>query len=197
VKRQFDPMNRALIIIAAASLFFGCSTVQKTVPPVVPATDAKKMELRNNAASLLVDLLGDEKNVSKVLLVKKHSDELGALIKLISQTSADGEKQLETLAKNDASLNLKALQLPPGEKAVRDAISKTKEHELLFTSGENFEFNLLLTQTEAINYGSHLAKVASENSASSEQARDFHALDLKFSDLFQQVVAEMRSLLPK
>jgi hypothetical protein len=116
------------------------------------------------------------------------------LIKAISQTSADGEKQLETLAKHDASLNLKALQLPAGEKAVRDAIGKTKEHELLFSSGENFEFNLLLTQTEAMNYGSHLAKVASENSASSEQARDFHALDLKFSNLFQQVVVKMRSL---
>jgi hypothetical protein len=75
---------------------------------------------------------------------------------------------LESLAKNDPTLNLHALQLPPGEIATRDAMSKTMEHELLFTSGEKFELHLLLTQTTALDYGSHLAKIASENSSSPE-----------------------------
>jgi hypothetical protein len=192
---QFD-FSRMKPVIAglAAAIFCGCSTVQKTVPPTVPATDAKKIELRNNTASLLNDLLGDEKNVSKVLIVKRNSAELGQLIKLISTVAGDGAKQLETLAKNDPSLNLHALELPTGEKAARAAVGKTKEHELLFNSGENFEFYLLLTQTEALSYGSHLAKVAAENSPLPEQAREFHVLDRTLDNLFQQVVAKMRAL---
>jgi hypothetical protein len=193
-------LNRQRCVAAwlvAAGIFCGCANVQNTVPATIAPTDAKKIEQRNNAASLLADLLGDEKNVSKVLLIKRHSDELGQLIKAISRTSADGAKQLETLAKSDPALNLKALQLPPGEKATRAAISQTKEHELLFNSGENFEFYLLLTQTDALSYGSHLAKIAAENSPRTDEARAFHALDLKLDDLFHQVVARMRSLPPK
>ncbi len=168
--------------------------MQKTVPPTVSASNARKIELRNNAGSLLADLLDDEKNVSKILIVKRNSAELGLLIKAISKSAGDSAKQLETLAKSDPTLNLKALQLPPGERATRDAIAKTKEHELLFSSGENFEFNLLLTQADALSYASHLAKIAAENSPTPDEARAFHAFNLAFTDLFNQVVARMRSL---
>jgi hypothetical protein len=101
---------------------------------------------------------------------------------------------LETLAKNDPTLNLHALQLPPGEIATRAAISKTKEHELIFSSGEKFELNLLLTQTNALDYASHLAKIAAENSSSPEQQKIFHAFDVALNNLFQQVVAKLRAL---
>jgi hypothetical protein len=181
----------------AAAVFCGCASVQKTVPPPVAATDSKKIELRNNAVSLLADLLDQEKNVSKVLIIKRNTKELGEIIKAISRTAGAGAEQLKTLAANDPSLNLHALELPPGEKATRAAIAKTKEHELLFSSGENFEFNLLLTQTDALSYGSHLAGIAAENSPFPEQAEAFHALDVALNDLWQQVITRMRSLPPK
>jgi hypothetical protein len=62
------------------------------------------------------------------LIIKHNSPALGKLIKAISKTAGDGADELETLAKNDKTLNLHALQLPPGETATRAAISKTKEH---------------------------------------------------------------------
>jgi hypothetical protein len=153
-----------------------------------------KTEVRNNAASLLADLFHEEKNVDKVLIIKHNSKELGELMKAISKTAGDGEKKIEELAKADKTLNLHALELPPGEKATRAAISKTKEHELLFTSGETFELNLLLSQTDALDYGSHLAKIAAENSSSPEQQREFHALDVALHNLFHRVVARIRAL---
>ncbi|HEY1717002.1 MAG TPA: hypothetical protein VGH42_01760 [Verrucomicrobiae bacterium] len=149
--------------------------------------------MRNNSVSLLYDLLGDEKNVSKVLIIKSDREQLHSLIKAISATADDGAKQLEQLAKADATLNLHAIELPPGEKATRDAISKTKEKELLFSSGENFEFTLLLTQADALSYGWHLAKIASDNSPQPEQVREFDSLSAAFQDLYKQVVALMRS----
>jgi hypothetical protein len=177
----------------AAGLFCGHTNAQKSAPPnAVP--DKSKIEVRNNAASLLADLLGDEKNVSKILIIKRNSAELGRLIKAISKTANDGTEQLEALAKNDTTLDLHALQLPPGEIATRAAMSKTREHELIFSSGEKFELNLLLTQTEALDYGSHLAKIAAENSSSPEQQRKFHSLDVALNALFEQIVAKLRAL---
>ena len=156
--------------------------------------ETRKVETRNNAASLLADLVGSDKDVSKILIIKHNSKELGELMKSISDTAGDDSKKLEAMAKSDPSLNLKAMQLPPGEAATRAAVSKTKEHELLSSSGETFELNLLLTQTEALNYGSHLAKVAAENSSSEAEQRDFNAMSTSLDQLYQKVVAAIRTM---
>jgi hypothetical protein len=189
-----NPLVKRLIMFC---LFAGLScgqAITQNSPPPNPAPDKSKIEVRNNAASLLSDLLSDEKSVSKLLIIKHNSAELGRLIKAISKTANDGAEQLEALAKNDKTLNLHALQLPPGEMATRAAMSKTREHELLFSSGQKFELNLLLTQTTALDYGSHLAKIAADNSSSPEQQRRFHSLDVALNTLFQQVVAKLRAL---
>jgi hypothetical protein len=181
-------------IFFCAGIFCGCASFQKpATAKSAPAISAEKLQMRNNSVSLLYDLLGDEKNVSKVLIIKSDREQLHSLIKAISATADDGAKQLEQLAKADATLNLHAIELPPGEKATRDAISKTKEKELLFSSGENFEFTLLLTQADALSYGWHLAKIASDNSPQPEQVREFDSLSAAFQDLYKQVVALMRS----
>ncbi len=186
-------VKRLLMLCFGAGLVCGHANAQKSAPPN-PAIDKNKIEVRNNAASLLADLLGDDKNVSKILIIKRNSAELGRLIKAISKTAGNGAEQLETLAKNDSTLNLHALQLPPREIAARAAMSKTREHELLFSSGEKFELNLLLTQTTALDYGSHLAKIAAENSSSPEQQRRFHSLEVALNSLLQQVIAKLRAL---
>ncbi|HTA94755.1 MAG TPA: hypothetical protein VK769_01390, partial [Verrucomicrobiae bacterium] len=174
--------------------FCGCEQFQKTVPAKnAPAISAEKLQMRNNSVSLLYDLLGDEKNVSKVLIIKGNREELHSLIKSISAMSAIATKQLEQLAKTDSTLDLHALELPAGEKATRDAISKTKEKELLFSSGENFEFTLLLTQADALSYGWHLAKIAAENSTQPEQVQEFDSVSEAMQNLYKQVVALMRS----
>ena len=194
-------MNRfALIfgILFCAGIFCGCAYFQKPAPSKnAPAISAGKLQMRNNSVSLLYDLLGDEKNVSKVLIIKSDREQLHRLIETISTTAADGSKKLNQLAKKDPTLNLHAIELPPGEKATRDAISKTEEHELLFSSGENFEFTLLLTQADALSYGWHLAKIASENSPQPEQARELMALSVALENLYGQAVALMRSPPPK
>lgn len=187
-------MNRLIVILPILLIFSGCASFKKSGPPPNPTViSPEKLQVRNNAASLLYDLLSDEKNVSKILIIKKNRQELGELIKAISDLARDGAKQLAQLAKNDPTLNLQLLGLPAGEKATRVAIAKTKEHELLFSSGENFEFALLLTQAEALSYGWHLAKIAGENSTSLEQAHQFSSLSVKLEDLYKQVVALMRS----
>jgi hypothetical protein len=176
-----------------AGLFCSHANAQKSAPSNA-ALDKSKIAVRNNASSLLADLLGNEKNLSTILIIKHNFAEFGRLIKAISKTAGDGTEQLESLAKNDTTLNLHALQLPPGEIAARAAMSKTMEHELLFSSGEKFELHMLLTRTDSLDYGSHLAKIAAENSSSPEQERKFHSLNLALNALFQQVVAKLRAV---
>jgi hypothetical protein len=190
--------------LAGSALLFGCSTTgpasSSAAPAPAPATAGHteaandKMHLRNNASSLLEQLLDEEKNVSKVLIIKHGSRELSGLIKAISTAAADGAKRLKGLAQDDPTLDLSHQELPVGEKASRDAISKTEEHDLLLSSGADFEFTLLLTQAQALNYGSHLAKVAADNSAVPEEADAFLAMSRTMDQLLTQVKAMMRSL---
>jgi hypothetical protein len=173
-------------------LLCGCAPLEKTQPANAELSEPEKLGIRNNAASLLYDLLGDEKNVSKILIIKRNSEELGRLIKTISEAAADDQKQLEWLAKNDPNLNLHAVELPQGEKATRDAVAKTEEHELLFSSGKEFEFRLLLTQAQALGYGWHLAKIAAENSSSPEEVQKFTAMSRGMENLYDQVALRMQ-----
>ena len=188
-----DPPPHLARSLAAATLG-GCASSGKSVPQNGAASlSPEQLRARNNSASLLYNLLGDEKNVSKLFIIKKGRKELQELIKSISTTAGDGAKQLEALAKGDPTLNLHATELPPGEAATRKAIAKTNEHELLHTSGPDLEFNLLLTQSKALSYGSHLAGVAEQNSTSPEQVQEFKTLGGTMDNLYKQVIALMRS----
>jgi hypothetical protein len=149
--------------------------------------------IRNNCASLLYDLLNDEKNVSKILIIKRESPELHELVKTIAKSASEGVRTLEHLAKEDRTLELKVTGLPSGEAATRKSVSKGKESELLHSKGGEFEFELLLTQVEALNYGAHLAQVAAENEARPESAREFSALAEEFNRLHGRVVDLLRT----
>jgi len=187
----------AAALLTGLGFLCGCAHLQTepaSRPPSAPAArDASRIQLRNNAASLLHDLLDDEKNVGKVFIVK-HGKAVEPLVKLIAAAAETNEKELEQLARQDPALNLQALKLPAGERATRDAIAKSKEYDLLFSSGANFEFNLLLTQAEAQNYGWHLAKVAAENSADPQEVKTFATISETMKHLYEQTVDEMRRL---
>ena len=156
-------VRRIFIPGAVVLMLCGGAKAQKSSAPEKGKSDEdKKVEIRNNAASLLADLLGDEKNLGKILIIKHPAPGVDKLVKEIAKTAGDEGDELEKMANDGKALNLQAMQLPPGETATRSAISRTKEHELLFSSGTEFEVNLLLTQTDALEYGSHLARVGGE-----------------------------------
>ena len=180
------------LILVFDLMLCGCTGQQNEEPGNRGPAASEKLEIRDNAASLLYELLGDEKNVSKILIIKHNSEELGRVIKVISETAAHNHQELERLAQIDPDLNLLAMRLPPGERAARDAAAKTEEHELLFSSGKEFEFNLLLTQAQALSYGSHLAKVAAEHSSRPDEIQEFNSISRALDNLYQQVVGRMR-----
>jgi hypothetical protein len=171
----------------------GCNAPPRPRVDVAPqSVPFGALAVRNNSYSLLYDLMGDERHVSKVLMVKRDSRELSRLIKDISETSSAAAKSLEEFSKRDSSLALDVLNLPPGEVATRAAIADTKKKELLGTSGADFERALVLTQISALNYGVHLARVAAVNDASSERAAWLHDLGQRLHVYQKRCLALLR-----
>ena len=142
---------------------------------------------RNNCYSLLHQLLDEQKDVSILRFIKREHSDVKNLVKKIATNSATGAKLLEEFAKDDPSIRLDDIRLPPGELATRDAIASTKEKELLSQTGDEFELTLLLTQTEALSYAWHLAKVAGENEPQPDRARALAGLSEDMQNLYHEV----------
>lgn len=181
-----------LCILCGCQSFRSTSPTESSASPPAGEGNNQYLPIRNNALVLLADLLNDEKNLSKILIVKRNSDELGKLVKDISDTAGNDAKMLDAFAKTDGSLDLKRLDLPPGELATRKAISQTKEHMLLSAKDAEFEFQLLLTQVEALNYGAHLAMVVADCEKDPNHTREFLQLAAQLRGLHERVVARLR-----
>jgi len=185
-----DAMPGRHLILALGILSMiggGCRTPQQA-----PAAAASlQQQTRVNSYSLLHQLLAQQRNVDKLLLIKLESAELKRLLKSIAATSGFGADRLEEFARQDRSIRLDQISLPPGETATRDAIASTKKKELLTPFNPNFELDMLLTQSEALSYAWHLGKVAALNEPNAGRARFLNELSSELKGLHGQVFSLM------
>ena len=170
-----------VVMLLAAGVLTGCQS-----PPVRPPVESSA-SLRNNGYSLLHQLLDEQKDVSLLRFIKSEKPEVKKLVKRIATTSGTGAKLLEKFAKDDPAIRLTDLRLPPGELATRAAIAATKQKELLSQTGDEFELTLLLTQTEALSYAWHLAKVTGENEPQPDRARALAGVSEDMANLYREV----------
>ena len=178
--------TKAILPLLAAMFLFVCFLTGCQSPKAAPMVQSGA-SVRNNCYSLLHQLLDEQKDVSLLRFIKSEHSDVKTLVKRIATTSGTGAKLLEEFAKDDPSIRLDDLRLPPGELATRDAIASTKEKELLSRSGDEFELTLLLTQTEALSYAWHLAKVAGENEPQPERAHALAGIGQDMQNLYQEV----------
>ena len=171
------------VMLSVACVLTGCQSPKARSPGESGAAPTT----RNNCYSLLHQLLNEQKNVSLLRFIKREQDDVKNLVKKIAATSATGAKLLEEFARHDPSINLDDIRLPPGEAATREAIASTKKKELLGQTGDEFELTLLLTQTEALSYAWHLAKVAGENESQPDRARALAGVSEDMENLYHEV----------
>ncbi len=107
--------------------------------------------------ALLHEILGQEKQVSKLLLIKTERKPLETVIQAIAETCDTAYDRLEDLAAEKPRLDLSDTGLPADEVLTRRAIAGTRRDQLLAASGREFELQLLWSQNEALTYASHLA----------------------------------------
>lgn len=162
----------------------GCSLHQSEVHEMPPGSAGSGAD---HGYALLFDLVGDEKDVSKLLIIKRERSELKELVKSISDTAGRAHKQLEAFAKDDTAVNLKDRGLPAPEEQTRAAIAKTRSKELLAEGGKDFEVQLLLTQNEALTYGAHLAQTLARTERDVQRSRYFTDLGDQLAQLQRKV----------
>ena len=173
------------VTMSIACLLTGCASPKA---PVTVASTAPPMT-RNNCYSLLHQLLDQQKKVALLRFVKREEDDVKKLIKKIAANSGVGAQLLEKFARDDPSINLDDVRIPPGEEAARAAIADSRKQELLAQTGAEFELTLLLSQAQALSYAWHLAKVASENEAQPERARALASVSADMENLYHEVFA--------
>jgi len=142
---------------------------------------------------LLHQLLGEQKDVSLLHFIKREHSDVKNLMKKIAVKSSAGAKLLEEFARHDPSVRLDDLRLPPGEAATREAIASTEKKELLGQTGDGFELALLLTQTQALSYAWHLAKVAGEHESQPDRARALSGVGEDMKNLYGEVFVMLLS----
>jgi hypothetical protein len=107
--------------------------------------------------ALLYEILGQERQVSKLLLIKIERDELETVIDSIDTTCDTAYARLGELALQSPQIDLADTGLPADEVRTRRAIAATRREQLLAASGREFERQYLSTQREALTYASRLA----------------------------------------
>lgn len=184
---RYDPSMRVAFVVLL--LMAGCaSTPVKPPEPVSVTANDQALAIRNQAYTLLYGLMSDEKNVSKLLVVKKEAPDVGEILRDISTTAGAAAKELERFSKADSHLHLDFESLPIAEKQTRDSIAKAKAKELISKTGQKFEVRIILTQAEALTYGAHLAAVTQANETDPGRKEYLGKLSQQLQDLHQRVI---------
>jgi hypothetical protein len=153
---------------ATAFLAIGLWLVSCASPPPTPPPRAGGAP-GSHGYALLYELLGQEKDVDKLLVVKRERDDFEAVIDAIAEVSARAYEDLGELGEADPGLNLTDTGLPAGERAAREAIESAKTKTLLTENGEEFEIQLSLAQSQALGYMTGLSEALA--SAEADPAR--------------------------
>ena len=142
---------RGLVSLALVALL-GCAH-----PPGAPSRLRDGSAASGHGYALLHEILGQERQVSKLLLIKAERRPLEIVIDAIAETCDTAYDRLEDLAAQPPRLDLSDTGLPADEVRTRQAIAHTRRDQLLAASGKEFELQLLWSQNEALTYASHLA----------------------------------------
>jgi len=181
-----------LLIVLCGCGFLHQSSTETPGPQATTTgegTTPRVHDTNGSGYALLFDLVGEEKNVSKLLIIKRERAELRDLIRGISQRCGQAHKELEGFGGADRTLNLKAHGLPVIESETRAAIAKTKAKQLLTESGKEFELRLLISQHEALTYGAHLAATVAKNETNPQRAQFLRQLSSDLTALEQRVTS--------
>ena len=161
----------------------GCASFQEKIPFV-----GEPARQRNEGYALLYELTDQEQNVDKILILKHAPPPVAAVIKEIAQLFGHAHDQLDQFAKQDASLQMDKTRLPALEEQTRGAISSQTTKRLIFSTGREFEIQLLLTQLQALQYASHLAQQVARQDRQADRGRFLKEFSQQCERLYQHVL---------
>ena len=178
-------LRSGLIALAAIWVVSSCSAPELGAKE--HATASVSLSELSEGYSILYDLLSKEKHSSLLSIFKKESPELKGLLERVSETSKATTKELDTLAKLNPPVTLKAPHLPRLEQAARESIHKETGKEILHSNGVDLEFNMVSSQLAGMNYAAHLARALATVETNPVRREFLQRTDRNYSKLHGQM----------
>lgn len=183
--------NAASIILLACVLFLpACQCIWQSDANTLESTDALVI---NHGYALLYATLNDESGVDRILIIKSATPEVAQLLKEIALFSSVTKKRLEGFAGEDPAIVLDSQGLPRMEINTRDAISDATSKQIVASSGRDFEFRILLTQHDALNYITHLAQTLSKHDTLDSRKQYLAQIAKASNALHEKVIAQLKT----
>jgi hypothetical protein len=146
---------KRLGVLAAAGAIAACLS---SANPKLSSHNEGPMREVNEGYSLLHQLMSDETDVSKILILKHADDPVANAVKEIAHACQAAKTRMDDFPKTDVRIEFDVPDLPRVEQESRDLDSSIEEKELLFSSGKTFELRLIYSQAQAMEYGEVLCK---------------------------------------
>jgi len=181
--------------LGAAGFLCSCSLIhagRDDSKSQASSTQLSANSTNSHGYALLYGLVKDEKDVSKLRFIKRERSELKSLLQEIAQVNHGACSTIEAFAKTNHAMNIKDQGLPSAEVQARQAISKFKENAILHSKDKDLEIQLLLSQNEALTYGSHLAGVIAATEPDPKQKEFLQGLAASLLTLQGKVVGLLR-----
>jgi hypothetical protein len=145
-------LSKNLLLLFVALAMTGCAST-----PKAPSENGGMFRRRNEGYSLLYKLMSDESQVSGIFILKHADDSVGNVVRDVAHFCQYAKTQMDGFPNTDNRIEYDVPDLPRMEQDSRDLTAKEVEHELLGSSGKEFELNLIFTQAQAMEYAVQLA----------------------------------------
>lgn len=182
-------MNRRIIamtLLAPILLLAACHAPSRSEP----AEQALAGEVAlDHGYALLYTTISDESEVDKVLIIKNPDAPVADLLKAIARFAVAAKARLEALSKEKPMIALQNQGLPLVEVSTREAISEATSKGIVFSGGKKFEFRILLTQHQALDYIAHLADALGKRELREDRKQFLEQLAKDARALHERVIA--------
>jgi hypothetical protein len=165
-----------LLVVATALLLVGESFAGADTP-------ANQSAL-NDGYSTFYHFCDQESQLSLLLWIKSASPEISDYARRISGTAKDDMAILKKFGASDSALRLDKVSLPGFELDVRQSMDKDRQQQLIWgSSGAGFAQAMTMTQSEATNYGLHVANILAAMEPDPDRARAMRGIFDKWTAL--------------
>ncbi len=169
----FVPCRSVLLLILTLVLFSGAEA----------RASASRASL-NDGYSQFYNFCEEESQLSLLLWVKTAPAGIADYARKVSSTASDDMVILKKFATADAAIRLDKVSLSPFEQDVRKSMATDRQKQLLWgSSGAGFSQAVCMTQSEATNYGLHVAKVLAETEPDADRAQAMQRICDKWTAL--------------
>jgi hypothetical protein len=156
---------RALLILAAMALL-GAAV------PAHAAGNPEDQSSLNDGYSTFYHFCDQESKLGLLFWIKTAPPKIADYARRISATAKDDMATLKQFGAADPAMRLNKVSLPSFERSVRESMDTDRNQQLLWgSSGAGFTQAVCLTQSEATNYGLHVAKILAATDPDPNRAR--------------------------